>query len=177
MTTTRLREQASSTPRRPLDDHRRPDTSRAAIDELRDLAGSDDFVRTLLRSAQLAAEVRYCSQPDRLIDDLDALTSTGPFAGMLAIELLGAIDHEAADESLTALLSAPHPLLRRHAAWRLRRRHVTRAAVPSLLDMLVVGGIDTMHAHRTLRRWSASDATTLDLAIARLAATGDGGQR
>ena len=149
----------------------------ALVDELRDLAGSDDFVGTLLRSAQLAAEAGRSTQSVELVDELNDLVDDGPFAGVLAIEVLGAIDHGAAVESLTALLSAPHTLLRRHAAWRLRRRPATAAAVPRLLDMLVEGGIDTMHAHRTLRRWAASDPAIAGSAIARLSATDDGRRR
>ena len=86
----------------------------ALVDELRDLAGSDDFVGTLLRSAQLAAEAGRSTQSVELVDELNDLVDDGPFAGVLAIEVLGAIDHRAAVESLTALLSAPHTLLRRH---------------------------------------------------------------
>jgi glycosyltransferase involved in cell wall biosynthesis len=112
-----------------------------------------------------------------LVDELNELADDGPFAAVLAIEALGAIDHGAAFESLTALLSAPEPLIRRHAAWRLRRRSVAVAAVPRLLDMLIVGGIDTMHSHRTLRRWAASDPAIAGSAIARLSTTGDGRQR
>ncbi len=149
----------------------------ALVDELRDLAESDEFVGTLLRSAQLAAEAGRIPQPVELVDELNDLIDDGPFAGVLAIEVLGAIDHGAAVESLTALLSAPDTLIRRHAAWRLRRRSVAAAAVPRLLDMLVVGGIDTMHSHRTLRRWAASDPAITGLAIDRLSATGDGRQR
>jgi glycosyltransferase involved in cell wall biosynthesis len=49
--------------------------------------------------------------------------------------------------------------------------------VQRLLDMLVVGGIETMHAHRTLRRWAASDPVIAHSALARLSATSDGRQR
>ena len=149
----------------------------ALVDELRDLAGSDDFVGTLLRSAQLAAEAGRSPRSVELVDELNDLVDDGPFAGVLAIEVLGAIDHGAAGESLTALLSAPHTLIRRHAAWRLRGRPVVAAAVPRLLDMLVVGGIDTMHSHRTLRRWAASDPAIAGSAIDRLSVTGGGRQR
>ena len=149
----------------------------ALVDELRVLAGSDDFVGTLLRSAQLAAEAGRSPQSVDLVDELNDLVDDGPFPGLLAIEVLGAIDHGAAVESLTALLSAPDPLIRRHAAWRLRRRPVAAEAVPRLLDMLVVGGIDTMHSHRTLRRWAASDPAIAGFTLARLSATGDGRQR
>jgi glycosyltransferase involved in cell wall biosynthesis len=152
----------------------------ALVDELRDLAESDDFVGTLLRSAQLAAEAGRSPQSIEmieLVDELNELVDDGPFAGVLAIEVLGAIDHGAALESLSALLSSPDTLLRRHAAWRLRHRPVAADAVPRLLDMLVVGGIDTMHSHRTLRRWAKSDPAITGFAIDRLSATGDGRQR
>ncbi len=149
----------------------------ALVDELRNLARSEDFVGTLLRSAQLAAEAGRSSRSVELVDELNDLAEDGPFAGVLAIEALGAIDHGCAVESLTALLSAPDTLVRRHAAWRLRRRPVAAAAVPRLLDMLIVGGIDTMHSHRTLRRWAALDPAIAGSVIARLSATGDGRQR
>src|SRR6478736_3682468 len=102
----------------------------ALVDELRDLAQSDDFVGTLLRSAQLATEAGRSTRPVELVDELDDLADDGPFAAVLAIEALGAIDHGSALESLTALLTTPDALIRRHAAWRLRRRPVGAAAVP-----------------------------------------------
>lgn len=156
---------------------RAPGSTGAVLDELSDLAGSNDFVGTLLRSAQLAAEVRRSSPSVELIRALGAFVDDDPFAGVLAIEVLAAVDHRAAAEALTALLSAPHPMIRRHAAWRLRRRPVAPAAVPSLLDMIVVGGIDTMHSHRTLNRWSQLDPSIVGFAIARLSTTHDGRQR
>ena len=153
--TTGLRDRFASN--RSRHERRAPGGRWAVVDELRDLAKSDDFVGTLLRSAQLADHVGRSPQSVELIHQLDDFARESPFGGVLAIEVLGAIDHGAAVESLTALLAAPDPLLRRHAAWRLRRRPVSAAAVPSLLDMVVVGGPDTMHSHRTLRRWAASD--------------------
>ncbi len=149
----------------------------AVVDELRDLAESNDFVNTLLRSAQLAAEASRSPESFEMVDELNELTDEGSFAAVLAIEILGAIDHAAAVESLTTLLSAPDTLVRRHAAWRLRRQPVAAAAVPHLLDLLVVGGIDTMHAHRTLRRWAAFDPAITGSAITRVSATSDGRQR
>ena len=173
--TTGLRDRFASN--RSRHERRAPGGCWAVVDELRDLANSDDFVGTLLRSAQLADHVGRSPQSAEMIHQLDDFARESPFGGVLAIEVLGAIDHGAAVESLTALLAAPDPLLRRHAAWRLRRRPVTAAAVPSLLDMLVVGGIDTMHSHRTLRRWAASDPAIVGRTVARLSATGDGRQR
>jgi glycosyltransferase involved in cell wall biosynthesis len=149
----------------------------ALVDELSELAVSDDVVGTLLRSAQLAAEAGRDPEPAELVNQLNGLVDDGPVAGVLAIEVLGAVHHGAAVESLTALLWAPHTLIRRHAAWRLRRRPAAAAAVPPLLDMIVVGGIDTMHAHRTLRRWAVNDPAITGLAIDRLSTTGDGRRR
>jgi len=171
----RVRDRSAATPSR--DERRSPGGRRAEVDELGHLARSPDFVGTLLRSAQLAAEVGRSPQSVELVHELHDLVDDGPLAGVLAIDVLGAIEHAAATEALSALLAAPDPLLRRHAAWRLRRRSVTAAAVPRLLDMLVVGGIDTMHSHRALLRWSTSDPAIVDLATARLSATGDGRQR
>ena len=150
---------------------------RDVVDEVLDLARSDDFVGTLLRSAQLAAEVGRSSESFVLADELVSLVDDDRFAGVLAIEVLGAIRHRRAAASLSVLLSAPDPLIRRHAAWRLLRSPVTASAVPRLLDMLVVGGIDTMHSHRTLRRWAASDPSIVRVAVSRLSATSDGRQR
>ena len=98
-------------------------------------------------------------------------------AGVLAVELLGSVDGLAATDALIALLGADQQLVRRHAAWRLRRRPVTASAVPALLDMVVLGGIDTMHSHRTLRRWSESQPSIVDRTTARLGNTADGLRR
>ncbi len=149
----------------------------AVVDELRDLAASDDILRTLRRSAELASEVARCRRPVLLVDALDRATGYGTLVGVLSIELLGAIHHPAAAESLAAALTSGDPLLRRHAAWRLRRQQPTAFAVEPLLDLLVTGGIDTMHAHRTLRRWASSDAPIVDRVVGRLAVNGDGRQR
>lgn len=147
------------------------------VDDVRDLAASDDVLRSLRHSAQLADEVRCRPRSLALVDDLDALVATGPFAGMIAVELLAAIDHPAAGESLAGLLAAEHPLLARHAAWRLGGRQPTPAAVPGLLDLLAIGGIATMHAHRTLRRWATAAPAIVEMTMARLAATADERQR
>ncbi len=48
-------------------------------------------------------------------------------------------------------------LVRRHAAWRLGDRPPSAKAVPALVDMVMLGDIDTMHAHRTLRAWAEAD--------------------
>ena len=149
----------------------------ALVDELRGLATSDDINRTLFRSAQLAGDAARCRRPVTLVAELSAFAGGGTYAGVLGIELLAAVDHPAAGDSLAALLTGSDQLLRRHAAWRLRRGRRVPAAVSPLLDMLVTGGIDTMHAHRTLRHWAVSDRDVTDLALARLHATGGDRQR
>src|SRR4051812_37975329 len=67
----------------------------AVIDELDDLAASDDIIRTLGRSAELAIEVGRWRRPVPLVDALDRVTACGTLVGVLAIELLGAIQHPA----------------------------------------------------------------------------------
>ncbi|MEO6125244.1 MAG: glycosyltransferase [Ilumatobacteraceae bacterium] len=151
--------------------------SRTLIDRLTDLVGSDDHLDTMRRSAQLAVDARRAADPGQLIIALEALAGQGALAGALAVEVLGAIDQARAGQTLAALLSAPHQLIRRHAAWRLGARQPVVSAVPRLLDGLVVGGIDTMHAHRTLRKWADIDPAILRLAIGRLAVTGDAAKR
>ncbi len=68
---------------------------------------------------------------------------------------------DAADRFLVDALTAADPLVRRHAAWHLAQRSPRRCAVPGLLAQLVVGGIDTMHAQRTLRRWATTEPTLI----------------
>ena len=157
---------------------RRPaDGGRTLIDRLADLVGSDDHLETMRRSAQLAAEARRTPDPGSLVIGLEALAEHGALAGALAVEVLGAIDHPRAGRSLAVLLSAPHKLIRRHAAWRLGARRPVPSAVSLLLDGLVAGGMDTMHAHRTLRQWSDIDPAILRLTIGRFADTSDANER
>ena len=151
--------------------------NRTLIDRLADLAGSDDYLETMRVSAQLAAEARRAPDPSSLVVGLEALAGQGALAGALAVEVLGAVDHPRASRTLGILLSAPHQLIRRHAAWRLRVRRPFAPAVPLLLDGLLAGGIDTMHAHRTLRQWSAVEPAVLQLTIGRLANTSDASRR
>ncbi len=172
--TTDLRVRDRSVGTRSSRDGCAPGGRSVVVDELRKLAESDDFVGTLLRSAQLAEEARRSPLSVELVDELNDLVDHGPFAGVLAIDVLGAINHGSAVESLTALLWSPDVLLRRHAAWRLRRQPVDANAIPNLLDMVVVGGIDTMHSHRTLRRWATLDPAIAGFAIDRLSVTGEG---
>lgn len=151
--------------------------TRSLIDRLANLAGSDDHLVTMRHSAQLASEARRAADPGTLIAELQAFAGRGALAGALAVEVLGSIDDPRSGNSLAALLSAPHLLIRRHSTWRLGKQRPVRAAVPLLLDQLVVGGLDTMHAHRTLRQWSVIDPEIGRRTIGRLAVTDDANQR
>ena len=156
---------------------RRPGAGRTLVDRLLELVTSDDHLNTLRRSAQLAVEARRELDPGSLTVGLEGLAKHGALAGTLAVEVLGAIDDLRAAQSLARLLSAPHQLIRRHAAWRLGAQRPVRSAVLPLLDRLVLGGIDTMHAHRTLRGWSDNEPAILRLTIGRLAITRDATKR
>jgi glycosyltransferase involved in cell wall biosynthesis len=150
-----------------------PDLTGAAshpiVDELRRLVDGGDYSMLLRRSWQLAEQVRRSRDHELLALDLGRMAAGGPISAIVAIESLAEVDHRLADDRLTDLLTHQEPLVRRHAAWRLGDRRPREQAVPALLDLLVVGGIDTMHAHRTLRRWSADFGhTVLRSAIARL---------
>ena len=136
--------------------HRTATPSSAIVEELRSLACSADYPLVLRRSAQLAARASQSDDPYTLACGLVELSEEGTLSALLAIESLVGVDHRLADEALTDLLSHPDQLVRRHAGWRLGERHATRRAIPALLDLLTVGGIDTMHAHRTLRCWAES---------------------
>jgi glycosyltransferase involved in cell wall biosynthesis len=60
-------------------------------------------------------------------------------------------------------------------AWRLGRRDPAPEAFGSLITHLVSGGIDTMHAHRTLRRWAAGDPRAVTELVVRSLADTDAG--
>jgi glycosyltransferase involved in cell wall biosynthesis len=127
----------------------------------------------LRRSSQLAAQVRRSRDQELLAHELGRLAVHGPIAAIVAIESLAEVDHPFADECLIDLLAHPEQLVRRHAAWLLGDRHPSERALPALLELLVAGGIDTMHAHRTLRRWSSRVGHTIArAAIAKLSAGG-----
>lgn len=143
------------------------------IDALRNLVKQGDYPVLLRRSSELAARVRHSRDHALLAHALGRLADEGPIAAIVAIESLAHVDHPRADSRLTAMLTHAEPLVRRHAAWRLLDRHPNERAIPALLDLLVIGGIDTMHAHRTLRRWSALLGHAIVRAgVARLTADG-----
>ncbi len=90
--------------------------------------------------------------------ELRDLAAEGPIEAVVAIESLGTIDHPDAGDVLNALATHPVQLVRRHAAWRLGEHRPIEQAIPALIEMVTVGGIDTMHAHRTLRSWASTSA-------------------
>lgn len=147
--------------------------SHRIIDELRALVDGGDYAMLLRRSSQLAAQVRRSPDHELLAHELGRLAAAGPIAAIVAIESLAEVDHRFADDRLIDLLAHPEQLVRRHAAWRLGDRQPSEQALPGLIELLVAGGIDTMHAHRTLRCWSASFGQTIArAAIAELSAGG-----
>ena len=139
----------------------RPDQHDRLVDDLRRAAESNDYVGMLRDSRQVATQVRRSSDMQSLAADLSHLARENRVASLLAIESLAEVRHSDADDHLIDFLSYSDHVVRRHAAWRLGRRLPTRRAYRPLLDVLVAGGIDTMHAHRTLRSWSASDTEAI----------------
>jgi glycosyltransferase involved in cell wall biosynthesis len=147
--------------------------SHPIVDELRALVDGGDYSMLLRRSSQLAVQVRRSRDQQLLAHEFGRLALAGPIAAIVAIESLAEVDHPFADECLIDLLAHPEQLVRRHAAWLLGDRHPSERALPRLVELLVAGGIDTMHAHRTLRRWSTLVGHTIVRAlIAKLSAGG-----
>lgn len=142
---------------------RRDSLAHPIVDQLRWLVAARDYPSLLRGSAQSAEHARRSPDQFDLARALHCLAGEGPIAALVAIESLVGVDHRLADEALIDLLQDPAQVVRRHAAWRLGDRHPSVRALPALVEMITVGGIDTMHAHRTLRRWS----DTLALSIVR----------
>ncbi len=127
------------------------------IDDLRRTIEARDFVATLQRSAELSRWTSAAPDPSAILRELTALAEHGPIARLAALESIAAVPDDAADQLLIASLSGSEPLARRHATWHLGQRTPQQGAVAALLRQLVAGGIDTMHAHRTLRRWAETE--------------------
>ena len=100
---------------------------------------------------------RAAPGPSAILRELTALAEHGPIAGLAALESIAAVQDDAADQLLIDALRGSEQLARRHATWHLARRTPHQGAVAGLLRQLVAGGIDTMHAHRTLRRWAETE--------------------
>ena len=142
-------------------DRTAPTCSHSIARTLHDLAVSNDFVDVLRRSARVADGAAAASRPAALVGELGALASGSALEGLLAIESLASVRTERAGEVLVDLLWHSNPAVRRHATWRLGEHPPHSRALPGLLDQLSGGGIDTMHAHRTLRTWAAADPTPI----------------
>lgn len=125
------------------------------LDELDGLMTGNDFVRVMRRSSQLSVIANQTADPLGLVADLGSFAQQGAFASLLSMESLAAVKHRSADHQLIELLAHPVDLVRRHATWLLGRRMPSTAAFGPLVDQLAVGGMDSMHAHRTLCRWSS----------------------
>lgn len=141
---------------------------------LRSLVDAGDFGQLLRHSARLAEQARTASDPAVLARRLHVLALEGPISALAAIESLAHVAHPLADQALIELAADPVRVVRRHAVWRLGDRLTSKRALPALFEMLIAGGIDTMHAHRTLRRWSpASGRSIFEAAIDELASQSD----
>ena len=126
------------------------------VAEVRRVVQTGDYSLILRCSAQLADQARRSSDHELLAYELTDLAQEGPIEALVAMEILVELDHHFADSALIDLLARDDQVVRRHAIWRLGERGPLPATIPTLLDMLIIGGIDTMHAHRTLRTWSKS---------------------
>ncbi len=148
------------------------------VAELQSLATSGDYAMMLRRSGQIADHAARSEDPRRLASQLASVATEGPIAALMAIESLVGVQHPLADDALVRLLSHPDHVVRRHAVWRLGERAPTLRAYPALIDALMLGGIDTMHAHRTLRVWSSADSLPIGrLLIGRLATMASAAER
>lgn len=128
-----------------------PDRS-SPIDALERLDQADDVVGALRRSAHIAEVVATLDRPP--IGHLGRLACTPGLTAFAAIESLGRARDWNVGGLLLELARHDDPNVRRHATWRLGRRPASTAALPVLVDRLLGGGIETMHAHRALRRWA-----------------------
>ena len=126
------------------------------LEELEFLMMGDDFVRILTRSAQLSSSASRSADPESLLVDLKSFSRRGAFASLLAMESIASVKHRSADNQLIELLEHPVALVKRHATWLLGRRNPSTSACRTLVEQLAVGGVDSMHAFRTLRRWAAA---------------------
>lgn len=145
------------------------------VHSLADAGDIPALMRWSRRNARrLAVQTDHRPHLDPLLTALDG----EPLHLLPLIEALGAMPGPRAAAALTALLAHDDPTVRAHAAWRLRGMPPTPTAVPRLVDLLTVGGITTMHAHRTLREWTATSAVPIGTtALASLDDTADAAGR
>ncbi|MEO6570207.1 MAG: hypothetical protein ABIO83_01535, partial [Ilumatobacteraceae bacterium] len=117
-----------------------------------------DHVTALRTSARLARLAAGVVDGRTLVNDLRMHASAGVLPALRVVEVLVAVPHAAADQALSDLLDHPAAIVRRHASWRLGDRPPDPLAYRPMVDRVTLGGIDTMHAVRTLRNWAATDA-------------------
>ncbi len=137
-----------------------------------------DHLAVLHLASDVALAARHTLGDRELFEHLDALIDAGGAGALAAIEIVGALIGDEADARLVEHLHGERQLLRRHAGWRLRLRMPVPRAIPALVHELGRGGIDTFHAHRTLRRWARSaPAPVLRALTTTLAVTDDPAER
>lgn len=135
-----------------------------------------DVLAIMHRAARLARTAEHTVADRLLLDRVDRLVARGGAGAIAAIEVLGSLIGPDADEQLGDLAASDDLLLRRHAIWRLGGRSPIRSVIPTIAVEIQRGGLDTFHAHRTLRRWSHIDpasvlrAATTELAVVEHAA-------
>ena len=130
---------------------------RILIEELKKSASLVDFKEMLNRSAALARFAKTSPNTLSLLNDLKLMAKESTLASFLAIESVAEIQHEGATKMLIDCLSHQGPSVRRQATWKLANRRPTASALPLLLQQLCAGGIDTMHAHKTLSHWARTE--------------------
>ncbi len=127
------------------------------LSEITEALAAHDLVRVLDRSERLAQRAGRTDEPGRLLPDLSRLAAQGTVASLIAMESAARLSGDGAGDFLLDRLTHPERLTRRHAAWRLGSRRPATAAYTPLAEMTASGGMDTLHAFRTLRRWAQSD--------------------
>ena len=135
------------------------------IEELKQAASLVGFNEMLNRSATLARFAKTSPNSLLLLGHLKTMAKGDVLACFLAIESVAEIQHEGANKILIDCLSHPHPSVRRQTTWKFASRPPVTAALPLLLQQLYVGGIDTMHAHKTLSHWACSEPELIYQAI------------
>jgi len=146
-------------------------TLRAVLDE----GGAPAMMRWARdRTRQLSRTADRDEHLDPLLASLDA----EPLLLLPLIEMIGALPDRRSTTALTGMLGHHEPVVRAHAAWRLRGLPPARDAVPPIVDLLTRGGLATLLAHRTLRDWSTRVPGRVDTAaLAALDETADPARR
>ena len=126
------------------------------IEELNQATEIVNFEGMLSHSSHLARFAKNNANSHLLLQDLKVMAEAGPMASLVAIESVAQLHHQDATKLLINCLTHNDASVRRQATWRLANRHPVASALTPLLQQLSLGGIDTMHAHHTLEKWSNS---------------------